>query len=105
MLQEGDDVLLKLLARDPGSTLALPRDIGERDDPLDDIPWHHAVEIIDDARSMKGGEDYMVSQDNAELAAIAIEEKEEKLMFGDDTTWTKKAVTAMSESKPKLKGP
>jgi hypothetical protein len=104
MLQEGDDVLLKLLARDPGSTLALPRDVGERHEPLDDIPWHHTVEIMDYARFMKGGEDYMMSQYNAEMEELEIQEKEDELMFGDDTTWTKKAVAAIIDSKTKLKG-
>src|SRR5271156_1730758 len=104
MLQEGDDVLLKLLARDPGSTLALPRDVGERREPLDDIPWYHTVEIMDYARFMKGGEDYMMLQYDAEIKELEIQEKEDELMFGDDTTWTKKAVTAINDSKAKLNG-
>lgn len=104
MLQEGGDVLLKLLARDPGSTLALPRDVGERHEPLDDIPWYHTVEIMDYARFMKGGEDYMMLQYNAEMEELEIQEKEDELMFGDDTTWTKKAVAAIVDSKAKLKG-
>jgi len=104
MLQEGDDVLLKLLARDPGSTLALPRDVGERCEPLDDIPWYHTVEIMDYARFMKGGEDYMMLQYDAEIKELEIQEKEDELMFGDDTTWTKKAVTAINDSKAKLNG-
>ena len=104
MLQEGGDVLLKLLARDPGSTLALPRDVGERREPLDDIPWYHTVEIMDYARFMKGGEDYMILQYDAEIKELEVQEKEDELMFGDDTTWTKKAVAAISDSKAKLNG-
>jgi hypothetical protein len=104
MLQEGGDVLLKLLARDPGSTLALPRDVGERHEPVDDIPWYHTVEIMDYARFMKGGEDYMMSQYNTEIEELEIQEKEDELIFGDDTTWTKKAVAAITDSKAKLKG-
>ena len=104
MLQEGGDVLLKLLARDPGSTLALPRDVGERHEPLDDIPWYHTVEIMDYARFMKGGEDYMMSQYNAEIKDLELQEKEDELMFGDDTTWTKKAVAAIGDSKVRLSG-
>ena len=104
MLREGGDVLLKLLARDPGSTLALPRDVGERHEPLGDIPWYHTVEIMDYARFMKGGEDYMMSQYNAEMIELEIQEKEDELMFGDDTRWTKKAVAAISDSKAKLSG-
>ena len=104
MLQEGDDILLKLLARDPGSTLALPRDVGERHEPLDDIPWYHTVEIIDYARFMKGGEDYMMSQHNTEMEELETQEKEDELMFGDDTTWTKKAVAAIIDNKARLKG-
>lgn len=104
MFREGGDVLLKLLARDPGSTLALPRDVGERHEPFDDIPWYHAVEIMDYARFMKGGEDYMMSQYDAEMKELEIQEREDELMFGDDTTWTKKAVAAISDSKAKLSG-
>jgi hypothetical protein len=104
MLQEGGDVLLKLLARDPGSTLALPRDVGERREPLDDIPWYHTVEIMDYARFMKGGEDYMILQYDAEIKELEVQEKEDELMFGDDTTWTKKAVAAINDSKAKLNG-
>ena len=104
MLQEGGDVLLKLLARDPGSTLALPRDVSERHEPLDDIPWYHTVEIMDYARFMKGGEDYMMSQYNSEIKDLEVQEKEDELMFGDDTTWTKKAVAAITDSKVRLSG-
>ena len=104
MLREGGDVLLKLLIREPGSTLALPRDAGERHGPEEDIPWFHAAEIIDHARFMKGGEDYMISQHNEEIADLEMQEKEDELMFGDDTTWTKKAVLAIIEAKQRLKG-
>ena len=104
MLQEGGDVLLKLLMREPGSTLALPRDVAERYDSHDDIPWYHAAEVMDYAHFMKGSEDYMTFQYDEEVGELEAQEKEDELMFGDDTTWTKKAVTAINEAKLRLRG-
>lgn len=104
MLREGGDVLLKLLMRDPGSTLALPRDVGERHETSEDIPWYHAAEIMDYARFMKGGEDYMVLQYNQEISELETQEREDELMFGDDTRWTKKAIIAINDGKQKLVG-
>jgi hypothetical protein len=103
-LQEGGDILLRLLIREPGNSLALPRDAGERFGLQEDIPWYHAAEVMDYARFMKGGQEYMKSQYDAEIEELHIQEKEDELMFGDDTTWTKKAVVAINEAKQRLQG-
>ncbi|KAK2745620.1 hypothetical protein FQN55_006110 [Onygenales sp. PD_40] len=100
---EGGDVVLRLVMRKPGSTLALPRDGAEILGPDEDIPWYHIAEVPDYARIMKGGEDYMVSQYDIEIQDLQRQEREDELLFGDETTWTRKAVSAVREAKEKVK--
>ena len=102
--REGGDVVLRLISRRPGSTLALPRDDAESFDTLEDIPWYFAAEVADYARIMKGTEDYMVEQYEREIEEIQVQEKEDELMFGDETQWARKAVAAIGEAKDKVKG-
>ena len=104
MLREGGDILLKLLKRDSGSTLALPRDTAESYGRLDDIPWFHVAGMMEYARFMKGGEEYMTAQYDQEIADLETQAKEDELMFGDDNTWTRKAVLAIEDLKQKLSG-
>lgn len=104
MLREGGDVLLKLLKREPGTTLALPRDTADGYGSSDDIPWFHIAEMMEYARFMKGGEDYMTAQYNQEVADLDAQEKEDELMFGDDNTWTRKAVLTIEDAKQRLSG-
>ncbi|KAI9924554.1 hypothetical protein MW887_006827 [Aspergillus wentii] len=101
---EGGDVVLRLVKREPGSTLALPRDGAESIGFGDDIPWYHAAEVADYARIMKGGEDYMVSQHDAEIEDLRKQELEDELLFGDETTWTQKAIASITDAKQKVKG-
>jgi hypothetical protein len=103
-LMEGGDVCLRLLKREPGSTLALPRDTAENYGQQDDIPWYHVAEVMEYARFMKGGEHYMMGQYDKEVAELYSQEKEDELMFGDDTTWFRKAITSIEEAKVKLAG-
>ena len=60
--REGDDVVLRLIMREPGSTLALPRDGADVLGKSEDIPWYFAAEVTDYARIMKGSEAYMIEQ-------------------------------------------
>ena len=101
---EGGDVVLRLVKREPGSTLALPRDGAESLAPGEDIPWYHAAEVADYARIMKGGEDYMNSQHDSEIEDLRRQEIEDELLFGDETTWTQKAISAITEAKQRVKG-
>ncbi|KAL4784584.1 hypothetical protein BJX76DRAFT_326982 [Aspergillus varians] len=101
---EGGDVVLRLVKRDPRSTLALPRDGADPLAPEEDIPWYHAAEVADYARIMKGGEDYMTSQYDAEIEDLRRQEHEDEVLFGDETTWTRKAVFTINEAKQKLQG-
>ncbi|KAF2724687.1 hypothetical protein K431DRAFT_216903 [Polychaeton citri CBS 116435] len=101
---EGADVVLRLVRRKPGETLAMPR---ESADPIakgEHIPWYFAAEVMDYARIMKGSEDYILSQYNEAIDTIEKLEKEDELMFGEDTQWTRRAVRMLNEHKEKVKG-
>jgi hypothetical protein len=102
--QEGDDVVLRLVMRQPGSTLALPRDGADALGKSEDIPWYFAAEVTDYARIMKGGEEYMVQQFDAEIEDLRRQENEDELMFGEDPEWTRKAINAVTEAKERIKG-
>ncbi|KAJ5661704.1 uncharacterized protein N7477_009320 [Penicillium maclennaniae] len=101
---EGGDVVLRLVKREPGSTLALPRDGAETLGAGQDIPWYHVAEVADYARIMKGGEAYMISQYETEIEDLRQQAVEDELLFGDENTWTRKAIGAINASKEKLKG-
>jgi hypothetical protein len=100
---EGGDVVLRLVMRNPGSTLALPRDGSQSLSP-EDVPWYQVGDVADYARIMKGGEDYMTSQYNIEIQDLERQEREDELLFGDDTTWTRKAIAAIKEAKERIRG-
>ncbi|KAF2106433.1 hypothetical protein BDV96DRAFT_507789 [Lophiotrema nucula] len=103
--REGEDVVLRLVMRAAGSTLALPRDGAEALGKEEDIPWHYAAEVMDYCRVMRGGEDYMNEQFDAEIRLLEQQEKEDELMFGEDNVeWMRKAARAIQESKDKIKG-
>lgn len=101
---EGDDVVLRLVMRQPGSTLALPRDGADSLPKSEDIPWYFAAEVTDYARIMKGSEEYMLEQFDAEIADLQQQENEDELMFGEEPEWTRKAVNAVREAKEKVQG-
>ncbi len=102
--REGGDVVLRRITRQPGSTLALPRDGAESLERVEDIPWYFAAEVMDYARVMKGSEDYMTVQYDGEIEELQVQEKEDELMFGEETQWTKKAVSAILDAKERVKG-
>jgi hypothetical protein len=102
--REGDDVVLRLVMREPGSTLALPRDGAEALGNSEDVPWYFAAEVTDYARIMKGSEEYMVQQFDAEIEDLRRQENEDELMFGEEPEWTRKAVNAVMEAKERMKG-
>ncbi|MCJ1405234.1 hypothetical protein MMC11_008461 [Xylographa trunciseda] len=102
--KEAEDVVLRLMMRQTGSTLALPRDGAETLATSDEIPWYFAAEVTDYARVMKGSEDYMLSHFDREITELQYQEKEDELLFGEETVWTKKAVAAILEGKGRVKG-
>ena len=97
-------MVLRLIMRRPGSTLALPRDGAEILSNTEEIPWYFAAEVMDYARIMKGSEDYMKEQYEDEVDELTQQEKEDELMFGEDAQWTRKAVASIHEAIEKLKG-
>lgn len=103
-LVEGGDIFLRLVLRQPGSTLALPRDATTSLALGGDLPWYNAADVADYARIMKGGESYMESQYDSEIEALEKQGHEDELMFGDDSSWTRKAIAAIREAKERLKG-
>lgn len=102
--REGGDVVLRLVKRSSGSTLALPRD-GAVSSTSEDVPWYNAAEVMDYARVIKGSEDYMTEQYESDVQAVQEQERIDALMFPEDTAeWTRKAVRMLEESKEKVKG-
>jgi len=103
--REGGDVVLRLVVRPAGSTLAMPRDGADALAKDEDIPWYHAAEVMDYARVMRGGEDYMLEQLDQEIVKLEQQGKEDEVMFAEDSMeWTKKAIRSIREAKEKLKG-
>jgi hypothetical protein len=101
----GDDVILRLMARNANSTLALPREAGaEVLNSGEDIPWYFAANVLDYARIIRGTNDYMMSQLDDEVAALEKQEKEDETMFGQDGEWTQKAIKAVQSAKERLGG-
>lgn len=101
--REGDDIVLRLVMRAAGSTLALPKE-GYSTMTIEDVPWHFAVDVMDYARVMKGTEEYMVAQFENEVSELRKLEKHDELMFGEDTEWTGKAIRAVHEAREKVDG-
>lgn len=101
----GDDVILRLMARNANSTLALPREGGtEVLNSGHDIPWHFAANVLDYARIMKGTGDYMAAQYDEEITALGQQEKEDEILFGQDGEWTQKAIKAVNTAKERVAG-
>ena len=105
----GDDVVLRLMARKAGSTLALPREGGaEVLNSSDDAPWHFAANVLDYSRIMKGTAEYMATQFTEEEQALQKQEREDETLFGQDGGWTQRAIKAVNAAKEKtetLKSP
>ncbi|GAB7353608.1 hypothetical protein MBLNU459_g4026t2 [Dothideomycetes sp. NU459] len=102
--REGMDVVLRLVKREAGSTLAMPRESTDALAKGDDIPWYFAAEVMDYARVMKGSEEYMLAQFDSDIQNIKTLEQEDELMFGEDSEWTGKAIRMLHEAKEKVKG-
>ncbi|KAF3209213.1 hypothetical protein TWF106_011031 [Orbilia oligospora] len=103
--REGEDVTLRLMMRQPGSTLALPKDvassmpvlkrkgsIGDKKEEADSIPWYYAAEATDYARIMKGTREYLKEEYEREITDLEEQERVDELMFGDETDWVQKAI-------------
>lgn len=100
----GDDVVLRLMVRNLGSTLALPIESGSDvlgDSP--DIPWHFAATVMDYGRIMKGTRSYMMEQYDNEIEDLQKQEREDELQFGEDGgEWTRRAVRSIIAAKERV---
>lgn len=95
--REGGDILLRLVMRRQGSTLALPRDGADNPLKQDELPWHFAAEVFDYARMMRGTEEYMLGEYKREVEELQTMAYEDELLFGEDGHWTEKAVRKIQE--------
>jgi len=102
--RDGEDVVLRLIMRQPGSTLALPKDGADPPSDLGEIPWHFAAEVMDYARVMKGSKDYMMDQFNREIQELEQMQQEDELMFGEEGVWSRKAVGMIQSQMEGLAG-
>jgi hypothetical protein len=101
--QVGDDVVLRLMARNAASTLALPREGGtETLNAGQDIPWHYEANVVDYGRLMKGTSTYMTDQHDDEIGALLKQEREDEMMYGEDAEWTQRAIKAIRAQKEKM---
>ena len=102
--REGSDVVLRLMKRDAESNLALPKESADSTSMKEKIPWYFAAEVMDYAQVMRGSDDYMQSQFNREINDLEAQEKEDELMFGEETQWTQKAINAVTDAKERIRG-
>ena len=100
---EDGDIVLRLVVRPAGSTLALPKEGSTTLDKEECIPWHFAADVMDFARVMKGTSKYMTEQFDREIEELEQLEKHDELMFGEDPEWTSKAIRAVNEARDRLK--
>ncbi|KAI1098613.1 hypothetical protein F4804DRAFT_324287 [Jackrogersella minutella] len=101
----GEDVVLRLMERDAGSTLALPNEGGPDVVNLgEDVPWHFAANVLDYARIMKGTNEYVVEQYNREMDDLRHQAQEDEFQFGvEEGDWTQRAIRAINTAKDKIK--
>lgn len=102
--REGGDIVLRLIKRKPGNTLAMPRESANTVPKGEVVPWYFAAEVMDYSRVMKGSEEYMFEQYDEAIAAIRMLEQEDELMFGEDAEWTGRAIRMINEWKEKIRG-
>lgn len=102
--KDGEDVILRLVMRRPGSTVALPKDGAELPTELSEIPWHFAAEVMDYARVMKGTKSYMREQFTREIRELEQMQEHDEVMFGEEGIWSRKAVGMIKTQMEALTG-
>lgn len=101
----GEDVVLRLMVREAGSTLALPKE-GAADvlNRSGEIPWHFAANVLDYARIMKGTNDYVLEQYDREVEDLKRQAIDDEYQFGiEDGEWTQRAIKAIGTVREKCK--
>lgn len=102
----GEDVVLRLMVREAGSTLALPDEGGSDVANLgEDVPWHFAASVMDYARIMKGTTEYIVEQFEREMEDLQRQAHEDEIQYGvEEGDWPQRAIRAINTAKEKMKG-
>ncbi|KAI8962901.1 hypothetical protein F5Y11DRAFT_356712 [Daldinia sp. FL1419] len=101
----GQDVVLRLMVRDAGSTIALPNEGGQDIANIgEDIPWHFAANVMDYARVMKGTDDYLLGQYTREVNELQDQALADEIQFGqEDGGWTQRAIKAIDTAADKIR--
>ncbi|KAI0521770.1 hypothetical protein F5B22DRAFT_594008 [Xylaria bambusicola] len=101
----GEDVVLRLMVREAGSTLALPDESGSDVANMgEDVPWHFAASVLDYARIMKGTNQYIIEQFEREIEDLQRQAQEDEIQFGvEEGDWPQRAVRAIGTAIDKLK--
>lgn len=101
----GEDVVLRLMLRESGSTLALPKEGGADVANLgEDVPWHFAANVLDYARIIKGTNEYLAEQFDREVEDLRRQAHEDEYQFGvEDGDWMQRAIRAINTARDKLK--
>ncbi|CAJ2503013.1 Uu.00g104070.m01.CDS01 [Anthostomella pinea] len=101
----GEDVVLRLMVREAGSTLAVPNEGGADVVNLgEDVPWHFAASVMDYARVMKGTHDYIAQQYDREVEELRHQAVMDECQFGvDEGDWTQRAIRAINTARDKIK--
>ncbi|KAJ8105154.1 hypothetical protein ONZ43_g7539 [Nemania bipapillata] len=99
----GEDVVLRLMVREAGSTLALPDEGGSDVANLgEDVPWHFAASVMDYARIMKGTKEYVIEQFEREMEELQRQALEDEIQYGvEEGDWPQRAIRAINTAKEK----
>ncbi|KAI5819030.1 hypothetical protein BZA77DRAFT_260101 [Pyronema omphalodes] len=102
--KDGEDVVLRLMMLERGSTIALPREESEGAGNVGQIPWHFAAGVMDYARIMRATRDDMERQFSNEISDLDTLQKHDEVMYGEDGHWCKKAVRTIQSAIDGLAG-
>ncbi|KAI1363748.1 hypothetical protein F5Y08DRAFT_233094 [Xylaria arbuscula] len=101
----GEDVVLRLMVREAGSTLALPDEgVSDVANISEDVPWHFAASVMDYARIMKGTNQYIIEQFEREIEDVQRQAQEDEIQFGvEEGDWPQRAIRAIGTAMDKVK--
>ncbi|OLL26065.1 putative RING finger protein [Neolecta irregularis DAH-3] len=94
------DVSLRLMRREQGSTLILPRDNTNAFLTDGEIPWYYFSDVINYARIMKGNQEYMKTESRREIVELEDLESRDTAEFGKDGDWNDRAIEQVLDWMP-----
>ena len=98
--RNGEEILLRLIARRSGSMYALPRETDEVD--AETVPWHNHPEAAEYARFSRGDEAYMAEAAKDELAALLRARENDGKLYGEEDPWMTIAMEKIEETMSEL---